>query len=82
MAAGGALDGIRVLDLCDHRGDMAGRVLADLGAEVICIEPPAGSASRTREPLGKDGRSLWWATLALGKKSVVLRYVFSILFSR
>lgn len=67
-----ALSGLRVLDLCDHRGDMAGRVLADLGAEVICIEPPGGSVSRRRGPFARDGRSLWWATYALGKHSVVL----------
>ena len=59
----GALEGIRVLDLSDHRAEMAGRVLADLGAEVICIEPPGGSKSRTRGPFTADGRSLWWETL-------------------
>ncbi len=68
----GALEGFRVLDFCDHRGEMAGRVLADLGAEVICIEPPGGIASRNRGPLTADGRSLWWETFALGKKSVVV----------
>lgn len=68
----GALTGVRVLDLCDHRGEMAGRVLADLGAEVICIEPANGSSSRARGPFSSAGRSLWWATFALGKKSVVL----------
>lgn len=68
----GALEGVRVLDLCDHRGEMAGRVLADLGAEVICIEPINSSKSRELGPHTLDGRSLWWATFALGKKSVVL----------
>ena len=68
----GALDGVCVLDLCDHRGEMAGRVLADLGAEVICIEPINGSTSRELGPFSSDGRSLWWATFALGKKSIVL----------
>lgn len=72
MTSNGALHGIRVLDLCDHRGEMAGRVLADLGAEVVCIEPANGSDSRRRGPFAKDGRSLWWSTFALGKKSVVL----------
>ncbi|NKB99409.1 MAG: hypothetical protein GKR90_13065 [Pseudomonadales bacterium] len=67
-----ALAGIRVLDLCDHRGEMAGRVLADLGAEVICVEPPDGSKSRLRGPFNTAGESLWWATFALGKKSVAL----------
>ena len=68
----GALAGIRVLDLCDHRGEMAGRVLADLGAEVICIEPLEGSKSRLKGPFSASGESLWWATFALGKKSVAV----------
>ena len=51
---------------------MAGRVLADLGAEVICVEPPQGSSSRSLPPFAPDGRSFWWQTLALGKKSVVI----------
>ena len=55
----GALTGIRVLDLTNHRGEMAGRVLADLGAEVICVEPPGGSRSRDREPKRPNGQSLW-----------------------
>ena len=33
----------RVLDLCDHRGLFTGSILAQLGAEVILVEPPAGS---------------------------------------
>ena len=41
-----ALAGIRVLDLADNAVAHASRLLADLGAEVIRIEPPAGSALR------------------------------------
>ncbi len=74
MAEQGALRGLRVVDMTDHRGEVAGRVLADLGAEVIAVEPPGGSASRRRAPLAPDGsgRSLWWETFALGKRSVVV----------
>ncbi|HCO91149.1 MAG TPA: hypothetical protein DIT40_09275, partial [Alphaproteobacteria bacterium] len=36
----GALNGVRVIDLANARAEMAGRVLADLGAEVIKVEPP------------------------------------------
>ena len=36
----------RVLDLTDHRGHFAGFILASLGAEVIAVEPPEGSAAR------------------------------------
>ena len=44
------LVGLRVLDLCDVRGDLCGRLLADLGADVLRIEPPEGAASRHRPP--------------------------------
>ena len=42
------LNGYRVLDLTDERGDIAGMVLGDLGADVIKVEPPGGSPSRRR----------------------------------
>ncbi|MCZ6657924.1 MAG: CoA transferase [Gammaproteobacteria bacterium] len=76
------LSAIRVIDLADHRGEFAGRILADLGAEVIVIEPPQGSDSRrrppfdNRPPLGgrQSNRSLYWQTLAHGKHSVVVDF--------
>ncbi|HEY4404977.1 MAG TPA: CoA transferase [Xanthobacteraceae bacterium] len=46
-----ALAGIRVLDLADNAVAYASRLLADLGAEVIRIEPPQGSALRRAAPL-------------------------------
>ena len=46
----GPLAGFRVLDLATERGELAGRVLSDLGAEVIAIEPPGGSDSRRLPP--------------------------------
>jgi crotonobetainyl-CoA:carnitine CoA-transferase CaiB-like acyl-CoA transferase len=36
----------RVLDLTDERGQLCGQILADLGADVVLIEPPEGSHSR------------------------------------
>ncbi|MEV5835918.1 CoA transferase [Nocardia sp. NPDC052112] len=45
------LEGIRVLDLTDGLGESCGRYLADLGAEVIRVEPSGGSASRRAAPL-------------------------------
>src|SRR5262249_54487051 len=41
---------LRVLDLTDVRGALAGRILADLGAEVLKVEPPAGDPGRLRPP--------------------------------
>ena len=45
-----ALSGIRVLDLSDRSAALAGRVLADLGAEVIMVEPPGGNSIRHLQP--------------------------------
>ncbi|HJP40422.1 MAG TPA: CoA transferase [Dehalococcoidia bacterium] len=69
----GPLEGILVVDLATERAELAGRILADLGAEVIKIEPPAGARSRLRPPYRPgSGESLYWAAVALNKKSAVL----------
>lgn len=64
------LHGIRVLDASDIWGSMAGRVLAELGAQVIRLEPPEGAAARSRWPI-VDGRSMYWASVAAGQRSLV-----------
>ncbi len=68
------LGGVRVLDLATPRAEMAGRVLADMGAEVIKIEPPAGAESRRLPPFSDEDseRSLYWAAMGFGKRSVVI----------
>ena len=76
----GPLVGIRVLDLADERAEYAGRLLADLGAEVIKVEPPGGTPSRRVPPFADDAAddpegSLYWALTGFGKRSVVLDYV-------
>ncbi len=43
-----------VLDLTDDRGELAGMVLGDLGADVIKVEPPQGSSSRRMAPFMED----------------------------
>jgi crotonobetainyl-CoA:carnitine CoA-transferase CaiB-like acyl-CoA transferase len=65
------LDGVRVIDMADSRGEMCGRFLADLGADVIRVEPPDGAASRTQAPL-HDGVSLRFATQNAGKRGVIV----------
>ncbi|MEZ4334078.1 MAG: CoA transferase [Myxococcota bacterium] len=72
----GLLAPYRVLDLTDERGQLAGRMLGDLGADVLRIEPPRGSPARRVRPLLTDGpeaeRSLAFAAWERGKRSVVL----------
>ena len=57
--------------MADGRGEMCGRLLSDLGADVIRVEPPGGAASRTQAPL-HDGVSLPFATRNAGKRGVVI----------
>ncbi|MEM9520756.1 MAG: CoA transferase [Actinomycetota bacterium] len=63
---------LRVIDLTDSYGEAAGRVLADLGAEVIKVEPPEGCASRHRGSRRDDGTSFHWWAWGRGKRSVTL----------
>jgi crotonobetainyl-CoA:carnitine CoA-transferase CaiB-like acyl-CoA transferase len=44
------LSHLRVVDLTDLRGALAGRMLADLGADVVKVEPPGGDPDRLRPP--------------------------------
>ena len=72
-----ALGGYRVLDLTIERGWMCGRMLADLGAEVVKIEPPGGDPGRLRGLFVDPARpspdeSLSWWFENRGKSSVVL----------
>ena len=64
------LTDIRVIDATTRWGEMAGRILAELGAEVIKVEPPGGCESRSLPPFAGD-ESLYWAALGVGKRSVV-----------
>src|SRR5487761_558222 len=50
----GALTGLRVLDLAGPMGVYCGKLLADLGADVIRVEPPQGDASRRLTPFYED----------------------------
>lgn len=65
------LSGIRVVDLTIERGELAGRLLSDLGAEVLRVEPPEGSPARTMDPM-TGGHSLFFATRNAGKLGVAL----------
>jgi crotonobetainyl-CoA:carnitine CoA-transferase CaiB-like acyl-CoA transferase len=50
----GFLPPYRVLDLADEKGSYCGKLLADLGADVIKVEPPGGDRARSRGPFHKD----------------------------
>ncbi|WP_207839741.1 CaiB/BaiF CoA transferase family protein [Williamsia soli] len=65
------LSGIRVLDLVEGLGESCGRYLADLGAEVIRVEPPHGSRSRRTGPV-IDGVSIPFALRNAGKLGITL----------
>lgn len=66
----GPLAHIRVIDATTRWGELTGRILAELGAEVIKVEPPGGCESRALPPFAGD-ESLYWAALGVGKRSVV-----------
>jgi benzylsuccinate CoA-transferase BbsE subunit len=70
------LEPFRVLDLSDESGVLCGRILADLGADVIKIEPPGGDAMRRIGPFYHDiadpEKSLYWFTFNTSKRSITL----------
>ncbi len=65
------LDGIRVLDLSQYvPGPYATLLLADMGAEVVRVEPPGGEPMRRFGPPDADGISAWYKVVN-GSKSVL-----------
>jgi crotonobetainyl-CoA:carnitine CoA-transferase CaiB-like acyl-CoA transferase len=65
------LAGVRVVDLTDGRAEGCARLLGDLGADVIRVEPPGGSASRSAGVI-HAGRSLTFAVHNANKRAVEL----------
>ncbi len=72
----GALDGVRVIEVGDESGALAGKILGDLGADVIKVEPPGGDLRARRAPFlggARDPeRSLPWLALHTSKRGVTL----------
>ena len=69
------LQGIRILDLSDESGFLAGKILGDMGADVIKLEPPAGDPARRAPFLGEiedPERSLLWLALNTSKRGITL----------
>jgi formyl-CoA transferase len=73
-----ALEGLKVIELGQLiAGPFAGKTLADFGAEVIKIEPPAADGAAGGDPLRQwrmlhNGLSVWWQFQSRNKKSVTL----------
>jgi crotonobetainyl-CoA:carnitine CoA-transferase CaiB-like acyl-CoA transferase len=72
----GALNGLRVLDLTERMGGYCGLLLANLGAEVILVEPPPGDPMRSEGPF-KDNtqhpeKSISFAAYHTNKRGIVL----------
>jgi crotonobetainyl-CoA:carnitine CoA-transferase CaiB-like acyl-CoA transferase len=65
---------LRVLDLVDESGSLCGRILADLGADVIKVEPPGGDPGRRVPPFADDrpepDRSLAWLANNVNKRGI------------
>ena len=68
------LEGLRVLDLSDEKGELCGRILGDLGADVLKIESSIGSISRSLGPFTEDGTSLYFAYRNLNKRSALIDF--------
>jgi CoA:oxalate CoA-transferase len=69
---GDALAGLRVLDFSIMvAGPYCARLFADMGAEVLKIEPPEGDDMRQRAPL-REGESAYFGQLNAGKRSLAL----------
>ncbi len=79
MAADKATAGLgpyRVLDLTDYKGFLCGKIFADLGADVIKVEPPGGDTARGMGPFfgGAPHREkgLYWMAYNTGKRGITL----------
>jgi benzylsuccinate CoA-transferase BbsE subunit len=71
----GPLAGLRVLDLSGPLGNYCGKLFADLGADVILVEAPGGTALRGEPPFagpGEDADSIPFLYMNSGKRSLCL----------
>src|SRR5205809_6472404 len=72
----GPLTGLRILELADEKGQFCGKLLGDLGADVVKIEPPGGEPCRHIGPFLDDiphpERSLSFWYYNTSKRSITL----------
>ncbi len=73
-AAPRALEGLRVIELAHPRGQYCGKMYAELGAEVILVEPPRGAATRHCSPrsTGEGQPSLSFSYFNTSKRGITL----------
>jgi 2-methylfumaryl-CoA isomerase len=72
-ATGRPLQGLRVVEVSSFvAAPLSTLVLAQLGAEVVRVDPHGGAADIDRWPIGPNGRSLFWTGLNRGKHSVTM----------
>lgn len=65
------LSGMRVIEVSSYvAAPLGGMTLAELGAEVIRVDPIGGGPDRDRWPVASSGTSLYWAGLNKGKRSI------------
>ena len=76
LEAPGPLSGLRVLELADEKGHFCGKLMGDLGADVVKIEPPGGERTRRVGPFLDDvphpERSLSFWHYNTSKRSITL----------
>ena len=67
------LQGLRVIEASAFvAAPLGGMTLAQLGADVIRFDPPGGGVDANRWPVTREGRSLYWAGLNKGKRSLAI----------
>lgn len=67
------LQGVRVLELSSYVATpLCGLTLAQLGADVVRVEPPGGAPDRTRLPMSDTGTSYYWTGLNKGKRAIAV----------
>ena len=73
---GGLLASYRILDLSDEKGVFCSKILADMGADVIQIEPPGGGSARRIGPFYHEHpdseKSLFWYSYGANKRGITL----------
>ncbi|GAB2866657.1 CoA transferase [Actinocorallia aurea] len=67
------LSGLRVLEISSFvAAPLGGMTLAQLGADVVRVDPVGGATDTTRWPVTSEGASIYWTSLNKGKRSVMV----------